>query len=46
VNGFGWVALKVGAGLRSVQTGVVQNYLLAAALGVFALILWAVGAFG
>ena len=46
VNGFGWVSLRVGAGLRSLQTGSVQNYLLAAALGVGALVLWATGVFG
>jgi NADH:ubiquinone oxidoreductase subunit 5 (subunit L)/multisubunit Na+/H+ antiporter MnhA subunit len=46
VNGFGWVSLRIGAGLRSLQTGSVQNYLLAVALGVGALVLWATGVFG
>ncbi|MBK8574870.1 MAG: hypothetical protein IPN90_04035 [Elusimicrobia bacterium] len=46
VNGFGWVSLRLGAGLRSLETGSVQNYLLAAALGVGVLVLWATGVFG
>ena len=46
VNGFGWISLRVGAGLRSLQTGAVQNYILAAALGVGVLVLWATGVFG
>lgn len=46
VNGFGWISLRLGSGLRSLQTGSVQNYLLAVALGVGALVLWAAGVFG
>ncbi|MBL8024363.1 MAG: NADH-quinone oxidoreductase subunit L [Elusimicrobia bacterium] len=46
VNGFGWLALRFGAGLRSLQTGAVQNYLLTVALGVGVLVLWATGVFG
>jgi hypothetical protein len=46
VDGFGWLALRAGAAFRSLQSGAVQNYLLAAALGVGALVLWAAGVFG
>ncbi|MBL0250754.1 MAG: hypothetical protein IPQ26_08975 [Elusimicrobia bacterium] len=46
VNGFGWAAQKLGAGVRALQTGAAQTYLLATAVGVFALVLWAVGVFG
>ncbi len=46
VNGFGGMATRIGAGLRALQSGAVQNYLLGAALGAFALLLWSVGVFG
>lgn len=46
VNGWGWLSLRAGAGLRALQTGIAQNYLLAVALGVMSLLLWAVGVLG
>lgn len=46
VNGFGWAAQRLGAAVRSVQSGAAQSYLLATALGVLTLVLWAVGVFG
>jgi len=46
VNGLGWAAQKLGAGVRALQSGAAQAYLLATAVGVFALVLWAVGVFG
>lgn len=46
VNGWGWLASQLGAGVRAVQSGFVQNYLLAAAVGVGVLLLWIAGVLG
>ncbi len=46
VNGWGWLAGRLGAGVRAVQSGFVQNYLLAAAVGVGVLLLWIAGVLG
>ncbi|MBK8871381.1 MAG: NADH-quinone oxidoreductase subunit L [Elusimicrobia bacterium] len=46
VNGWGWLADRLGSGVRAVQSGFVQNYLLAAALGVGVLLLWIAGVLG
>ncbi|HOW28685.1 MAG TPA: NADH-quinone oxidoreductase subunit L [Elusimicrobiota bacterium] len=46
VNGWGWLADRCGRGLRRLQTGLVQFYLLVIAFGLSLFLLWAVRVYG